>query len=89
MQLIKAFDPFQANLYDLQLQDETLQTLQNFQANNEWLSHLSKQDQAYYKILLDRVFQGKNKLVWVCLDDFKYSSIPTGKVQERSNVQSP
>jgi hypothetical protein len=46
--------------------------LQNFRASNKWPPHLSKQDQAYYKTLIDRVFQDKNKQVWVRLDDFKY-----------------
>ena len=41
--------------------------LQNFRANNEWAPQLSKQDQAYYRTLIDRVFQDKNKL-----DDIKY-----------------
>ncbi len=69
---ISALDPFQADLYHLQMQDEILQMLQNFRSNNEWPPDLSKHDQAYYKILIDRVFQDKNKLVWVRLDDFKY-----------------
>jgi hypothetical protein len=62
---INAFDPFQANLYNLQLDDETLQMLQNFRSKNEWPPHLSKQDQSYYKILMERVFQDRNKLVYV------------------------
>ncbi len=32
---ISAFDPFQADLYDLQLQDEGLQMLQTFRTRNE------------------------------------------------------
>jgi hypothetical protein len=43
-----AFDPFQANLYNLQLQDDVLQMLQNFRTKNEWPLHLSEQDQSYY-----------------------------------------
>jgi hypothetical protein len=46
--------------------------LQNFRTNNKWPPDLSKHDQAYYRILIDRVFQDKSKLVWVRLDDFKY-----------------
>jgi len=46
--------------------------LQNFRGKNIWPPHIYKQDQAYYKILLERVFQDKNKLVWARLDDFKY-----------------
>jgi hypothetical protein len=69
---ISAFDPFHADLYDLQVQDEVLQMLQTFRTKNEWPTHLSKQDQTYYKILAERVFQDKNKLVWVRLNDFNY-----------------
>jgi transposase InsO family protein len=69
---ISAFDPFQADLYELQMQDDALQMLQTFRTKNEWPPHLSKQDQTYYKILTERVFQDKNKLVWVRLDNFNY-----------------
>ncbi len=69
---ISAFDPFQADLYDLQVQDDTLQMLQTFRTKNEWPPYLSKQDQSYYKILAERVLQDKNKEVWVRLNDFNY-----------------
>ena len=58
---ISAFDPFQADLYDLQMQDEVLQTIQTFKNKIHWPPHLSKQDQAYYKTLTDKVFQDKKK----------------------------
>jgi hypothetical protein len=69
---ISAFDPFQANLYELQMQDEVLQMLQTFKTKNQWPPHISKQDQAYYKTLVDKAFQDKNKVVWVRLNDFNY-----------------
>jgi hypothetical protein len=69
---ISVFDPFQTDLYDLQMKDEELQILQTFMTKNEWPPKLSKQEQNYYKIMADRVFQDKNKVVWVRLDDFKY-----------------
>ena len=69
---ISAFDPFQADLYDLQMQDEVLQTIQTFKNKIHWPPHLSKQDQAYYKTLTDKVFQDKNKVVWIRLNDFNY-----------------
>jgi hypothetical protein len=59
------FDPFQADLHDLQMQDEVLQTIQTFKNRNKWPQHLSKQNQAYYTTLTDKVFQDKNKVVWV------------------------
>jgi hypothetical protein len=60
--IISAFDPFQADLYDLQM-------LQTFMTKNVWPSNLTKQDQIYYKTLAERAFQDKNKVVWVRLND--------------------
>jgi hypothetical protein len=60
---ISAFDPFQADLYKLQMQNEVLQMLQTLRTKNQWLPYLSKQDPAYYKILAEKVFQDKNKVV--------------------------
>jgi len=37
---ISAFDPFQADLYDLQMKDDDLQMLQTFMTKNEWLPNL-------------------------------------------------
>jgi hypothetical protein len=69
---ISAFHPFQADLYDLQMQDDDLQMLQTFMTKNVWPSNLTKQDQIYYKTLAERSFQDKNKVVWVRLNDFNY-----------------
>jgi len=63
---ISAFDPYQADLYDLQMQDEDLQMLQN----EEVASQLTKARP--YKTLAERAFQDKNKVVWVRLNDFNY-----------------
>jgi hypothetical protein len=41
---ISAFDPFQADLYDLQMQDDDLQMFQAFMTKNEWPPNLTKQD---------------------------------------------
>jgi hypothetical protein len=69
---ISAFDPFQADLYELQMQDETLQAIQTFWNTNQWPQAIPKQDQAYYAAMIDKLFQDKNKVVWVRLNDFKY-----------------
>jgi len=69
---ISAFDLFQANLFNLQMQYEHLQTLQTFLTKNEWPAYLSKQDRNYFWNLVDKVFQDKNKVVWVRLTDFNY-----------------
>jgi Integrase zinc binding domain len=64
---IYAFDPFQADLYDLQMQD-----IQTFRNTNQWPQTIPKQDQAYYTAMIEKLFQDKNKLVWVRLNDFIY-----------------
>jgi hypothetical protein len=69
---ISAFDPFQADLFDLQMQDEHLQMLQTYMTKNEWPLNLSKQDQMYFKNLAEKAFQDKNKVVWIRLTDFNY-----------------
>ncbi len=69
---ISAFDLFQANFFDLQMQDEHLQMLQTFMTKNEWPDHLSKQDRNYFQSLADKAFQDKNKVVWVRLTNFNY-----------------
>jgi hypothetical protein len=69
---ISAFDPFQTDLYDLQKQDEVLQDIQMFRNTNQWPQSISKQDQAYYTSMIDKVFQDKNKVVWVRLSNFNY-----------------
>ena len=69
---ISSFDPFQTDLYDLQMQDEILQGIQTFRNTGKWPSTISKQDQAYYTAMIDKLFQDKNKLVWVRLSDFNY-----------------
>jgi hypothetical protein len=51
---ISSFDPFQADLYDLQMQDDDLQT---FLTKNEWPPDLPRQDQIYYKTRAERAFQ--------------------------------
>ena len=69
---ISAFDPFQTDLYHLQMQDNILQGIQTFQNTGKWPSTISRQDQAYYTAMIDKLFQDKNKLVWVRLSDFNY-----------------
>jgi len=65
----QAFDPFQADVFDLQMQDEDLQMLQT---KKEWPNNLSKQDKTYFKNLAEKTFQDKNKVVWIRLTDFYY-----------------
>jgi hypothetical protein len=50
---ISAFDPFQADLYDLQMKDEILQGIQTFRNTNQWPPTIPKQDQAYYTAMIE------------------------------------
>jgi hypothetical protein len=39
---ISHFDPFQADLYELQMQDEILQGIQAFRSTNQWPQTIPK-----------------------------------------------
>jgi hypothetical protein len=58
---ISAFDPLQADLYDLQIQDDDLQMLQTFMTKIERPPNLPKQDRIYFKNLVEKAFQDKKK----------------------------
>jgi hypothetical protein len=69
---ISALDPFQTNLYDLQMKDDILQGIQTFRNTGKWPQTIPKPDQAYYATMTEKLFQDKNKLIWVRLSDFNY-----------------
>jgi Integrase zinc binding domain len=69
---ISAFDPFQTDLYNLQMKDDILQGILTFWNIGKWPQTIPKPDQAYYAAMTDKLFQDKNKLVWVHLSDFNY-----------------
>jgi hypothetical protein len=69
---IAAFDPFQADLYHLQMKNKTLQTLLKSISTGTWSNDINKQDCNYLQILADRVFQDKNKIMWVRLNNYNY-----------------
>jgi hypothetical protein len=54
---ISAFDPFQAGLFDLQMQYDDFQMLMTFMTKNEWPPNLSRQDRIYFKNLAEKAFQ--------------------------------
>ncbi len=54
------------------MQDEILQGIQTFRNTGKWPTTISRPDQAYYTAMIDKLFQDKNKLVWVRLGDFNY-----------------
>jgi hypothetical protein len=69
---VSTFDPFQVDLYKLQMQDKILQGIQTFRNTNQWPPTIPKQDQAYYTAMIEKLFQDKNKIVWVGLNKFIY-----------------
>jgi RNase H-like domain found in reverse transcriptase len=69
---ISTFDPFQTNFYDFQMQDDILQGIQTFPNTGKWPSTIPRPDQAYYTAMINKLFQDKNKLVWVRLSNFNY-----------------
>jgi hypothetical protein len=69
---VAGFDPFQSDLYELQMKDEMLQILQNGISTNKWPMNMSKTDCKNVPILAKRVFKDINKIVWVWLNDFNY-----------------
>jgi RNase H-like domain found in reverse transcriptase/Integrase zinc binding domain len=65
-------DPFQADLHDLQKQDQQLQNMNNFRVSGKWLHLIPKKEANYLQNLVPKLFQDNNKRVWVRLNDYKY-----------------
>jgi hypothetical protein len=86
---ISAFNPFQADLYELQMKDEILQGIQTFRNINQWPPDIPKQDQAYYTAMIDKLFQDKKQGCLGQAERFQVSkngAVPTNKVLQRGNV---
>jgi hypothetical protein len=62
---IAAFDPFQPNLKELQLQDPDLQAIFLFLKNGSWLPYLTKRQINLLAPLAQKVFFDKNNLAWI------------------------
>jgi hypothetical protein len=52
---LTAFDPFQMDLYDLQMKDTTLQMVQQYMTTNQCLPHLSKADCNYFETMVQQL----------------------------------
>ena len=70
--LTEAFDPFQPDLLELQKQDDDLQILSAYLRSGKWNQNIPKQRLNMLTKVVHRVFQDKNKLIWVRLDDYDY-----------------
>ena len=69
---IAAFYPFQSDLYDLQMKEETLLIVYKGMTFYEWSTNISKTKHNYLQALAQRLFEDKNKIIWVWLHDFNY-----------------
>jgi hypothetical protein len=68
---IAAADPFQADLYKLQMKDKMLQTLQKASTEKKWQANLYKSDQNSLQVLEQIFLQDRNKIVWVQFGGFQ------------------
>ena len=59
-EITEAFDPFQADLHELQKQDEQLQNMNHFRVHKKWLTQISKQEANYLQTLAPKLFQAHN-----------------------------
>ena len=86
---ISAFDPFQTDLYELQMKDDILQGIQTFRNTGKWPQTIPKQDQAYYTAMIDKLFQDKKQTRLGSTERFQLppdSAVPPRQVPERSHV---
>jgi RNase H-like domain found in reverse transcriptase/Integrase zinc binding domain len=70
--ITKCFDPFQADLKDLQKSDQQLQHMNHFQIHGTWPEGLPKSESNYLQNLAPKLFQDNNNIVWIWLDNYKY-----------------
>jgi hypothetical protein len=61
--MVNAFDPFQADLIDLQKADSNLQHMNQFQTTGTWPKDLSKSDSNYVQNLAVKLYQDASKIV--------------------------
>jgi len=69
---IVAFNLFQPNLKDLQLQDTDLQAIFPFLKNGQCLPHLMRGEINTLSALSQNVFFDENNLTWIRLEYYKY-----------------
>ncbi len=67
--VIAAFDPFQTDLPELQREEPFAKNLLYFGKHNRWPDHLSKSEANYHADLLKRIFNDKDRILWVQLTD--------------------
>jgi len=70
--ITECFDPFQADLKDLQKENKQLQHMNHFRTHGQWPEGLPKSEANYLQNLAPKLFQDNNGIIWICLDDYKY-----------------
>jgi len=70
-----AFDPFQPNLVELQKEDQDLQIIDHFLHTGKWNQNIAKQRLNTLVKVQNKVFQDKNKVVWIKLENYNYPRV--------------
>jgi hypothetical protein len=70
--ITECFDPFQPDLKDLQKENKQLQNMNRFRTHGQWPEGLPKSEANYLQNLAPKLFQDKNGIIWIRLDDYKY-----------------
>jgi len=70
-----AFDPFQPDLVDLQKQDQDLQIIDWYLRTGKWNQNIPKQRLNSLVKVQHKVFQDKNRFVWIRLEDYNYPRV--------------
>ncbi len=71
-EVTECFDPFQPYLLELQKVDASLQHMNFFRVNGQWLPYLAKSEAKYLQNLAVKLFQDANNIVWIRLDYYNY-----------------
>jgi hypothetical protein len=71
-----ASDLFLTDIQTLQKQGAQLQILNIFRTTGTWPSNLPKSEANYLQNFAPKLFQDHNKIVWICLDNYKYPALP-------------
>jgi len=70
--ITEGFDPFQPDLRDLQREDQDLHIISTYLRTGKWNLNVSKHKLNLYNKIAHKIFQDKNKLTWIRLDDYNY-----------------
>ncbi len=70
--VIAAFDPFQADLPEMQREESYIQNILYYHKNHQWPENVSRAEASSMADLLQRMFHDKDRILWVRLTDYKY-----------------